>query len=111
MSLRIFPHRIKSFLEIYLSPAERLSEIIFGLIMVLTITSTLKIALTDGEAGIRTMAIAALGCNAAWGIVDGAMYILSLIHISEPTRLGMISYAVFCLKKKKKTHETEENNK
>src|SRR5450756_2713278 len=25
---------------------------------------------------------------------------LSLIHISEPTRLGMISYAVFCLKKK-----------
>ena len=31
------------------------------------------------------------------------MYGLSLIHISEPTRLGMISYAVFCLKKKK-TH-------
>src|SRR5450759_4490490 len=29
-------------------------------------------------------------------------YNLSLIHISEPTRLGMISYAVFCLKKKKK---------
>src|SRR5450756_350377 len=28
--------------------------------------------------------------------------VLSLIHISEPTRLGMISYAVFCLKKKKK---------
>src|SRR5450759_4624800 len=30
------------------------------------------------------------------------IYWLSLIHISEPTRLGMISYAVFCLKKKKK---------
>src|SRR5450756_3058873 len=29
---------------------------------------------------------------------------LSLIHISEPTRLGMISYAVFCLKKKKQKH-------
>ena len=29
---------------------------------------------------------------------------LSLIHISEPTRLGMISYAVFCLKKKKRTN-------
>src|SRR5678816_4721991 len=27
---------------------------------------------------------------------------LSLIHISEPTRLLSISYAVFCLKKKKK---------
>src|SRR5450756_1256026 len=29
-----------------------------------------------------------------------ASHQLSLIHISEPTRLGMISYAVFCLKKK-----------
>ena len=28
--------------------------------------------------------------------------LLSLIHISEPTRLRRISYAVFCLKKKKK---------
>src|SRR5659263_727014 len=35
---------------------------------------------------------------------------LSLIHISEPTRLGMISYAVFCLKKKKKT-EIEKKQK
>eukprot|EP00658_Telonema_sp_P-2_P054745 TRINITY_DN43542_c0_g1_i2.p2 TRINITY_DN43542_c0_g1~~TRINITY_DN43542_c0_g1_i2.p2 ORF type:complete len:130 (-),score=49.23 TRINITY_DN43542_c0_g1_i2:81-470(-) len=31
------------------------------------------------------------------------VYELSLIHISEPTRLLSISYAVFCLKKKKKT--------
>src|SRR5678809_1621982 len=29
-------------------------------------------------------------------------YNLSLIHISEPTRQAEISYAVFCLKKKKK---------
>src|SRR5678810_1357614 len=28
---------------------------------------------------------------------------LSLIHISEPTRQAEISYAVFCLKKKKKS--------
>src|SRR5660397_70820 len=34
---------------------------------------------------------------AALGHEDG----LSLIHISEPTRLRRISYAVFCLKKKK----------
>eukprot|EP00658_Telonema_sp_P-2_P052325 TRINITY_DN40532_c0_g1_i1.p1 TRINITY_DN40532_c0_g1~~TRINITY_DN40532_c0_g1_i1.p1 ORF type:complete len:112 (-),score=21.09 TRINITY_DN40532_c0_g1_i1:28-363(-) len=31
----------------------------------------------------------------------GALPLLSLIHISEPTRLLSISYAVFCLKKKK----------
>src|SRR5678815_1918812 len=33
----------------------------------------------------------------------GHAYDLSLIHISEPTRLLSISYAVFCLKKKNKT--------
>src|SRR5450756_2736594 len=33
--------------------------------------------------------------------IHDAVMELSLIHISEPTRLGMISYAVFCLKKKK----------
>ena len=31
--------------------------------------------------------------------------ILSLIHISEPTRLLSISYAVFCLKKKNKNYK------
>ena len=34
-------------------------------------------------------------------ILDDATYSLSLIHISEPTRQEAISYAVFCLKKKK----------
>src|SRR5665648_1188457 len=36
------------------------------------------------------------------------LYSLSLIHISEPTRLGMISYAVFCLKKKKTTNKIKQ---
>eukprot|EP00658_Telonema_sp_P-2_P017958 TRINITY_DN1701_c0_g1_i1.p1 TRINITY_DN1701_c0_g1~~TRINITY_DN1701_c0_g1_i1.p1 ORF type:complete len:158 (-),score=33.56 TRINITY_DN1701_c0_g1_i1:25-498(-) len=36
---------------------------------------------------------------------------LSLIHISEPTRLLSISYAVFCLKKKKKTNKKKRMKK
>src|SRR5665213_4234259 len=32
---------------------------------------------------------------------------LSLIHISEPTRQAEISYAVFCLKKKKKKNKKQ----
>ncbi|CUX71145.1 hypothetical protein BN3590_04221 [Clostridium sp. C105KSO15] len=47
-------------------------------------------------------------CNIYYEIADSQLtkeeLELSLIHISEPTRLGMISYAVFCLKKKKNTH-------
>src|SRR5450759_970835 len=42
------------------------------------------------------------GCLRRDQRLDAATVVdLSLIHISEPTRLGMISYAVFCLKKKK----------
>ena len=72
----LLPRRIRTFSEKYLSPEERLSEILFGLIMVLTITSTTKIGLSEGEMGIRTMIFAAVGCNVAWGIVDGVMYVL-----------------------------------
>src|SRR5678816_4733716 len=45
-----------------------------------------------------------LGCESAALLVAeraGHVGVLSLIHISEPTRLLSISYAVFCLKKKK----------
>src|SRR5678815_396793 len=38
----------------------------------------------------------------------GIVKVLSLIHISEPTRLLSISYAVFCLKKKKKKKDRKE---
>src|SRR5665648_719471 len=36
--------------------------------------------------------------DVTWEIAERKQIELSLIHISEPTRLGMISYAVFCLK-------------
>ena len=41
--------------------------------------------------------------------VAGTGY-LSLIHISEPTRRTPISYAVFCLKKKKKKRSVSYKN-
>src|SRR5660397_279394 len=40
------------------------------------------------------------------GEVHGA-HLLSLIHISEPTRLRRISYAVFCLKQKNHRLKTD----
>jgi len=58
-----------------LSPIDRCSEILFGLIMALGFTCTLSIAQT-GDVGVRTMLFAALGCNTAWGIVDAVMYVL-----------------------------------
>lgn len=77
MALPFYLRRIEKFSERYLSPSERLSEILFGLIMVLTITSTLNIALGESANDVRIMAFGALGCNIAWGIVDGIMYIIT----------------------------------
>jgi len=62
-----------------LDPVDRVSEILFGLIMVLTSTNTLSVA-TAGRAEIGTMIMGALGCNLAWGIVDGGLYLLARIN-------------------------------
>jgi hypothetical protein len=61
-----------------LEPTERFSEILFGLIMVLTFTGSLSIA-EAGREDIRMMLIGALGCNLAWGIIDGALYLMACL--------------------------------
>lgn len=61
-----------------LDPVTRLSEVVFGLIMVLTFTGSVSVA-TAGREDIRTMLWSALGCNVAWGIVDGLMFLMSII--------------------------------
>jgi hypothetical protein len=58
---------------------ERISETLFGLIMALTFICSLGVA-TSGNIQIQTMLIGALGCNLAWGIVDGGLYLLARIN-------------------------------
>ena len=61
-----------------LEPNERISEVLFGLIMVLTFTGSLSVAEAD-RAEVRTMLIGALGCNLAWGIIDGILYLMGCL--------------------------------
>jgi hypothetical protein len=58
-----------------LEPIDRISEILFGLIMVLTFTGSLSVA-EAGREDVRTMLIGALGCNLAWGIIDALLYLM-----------------------------------
>ena len=58
-----------------LDPIDRISEILFGLIMAVTIVGSLSIA-TAGRDEMRTVSMAALGCNLAWGLVDAVMYLI-----------------------------------
>jgi VIT family protein len=61
-----------------LDPVDRISEVLFGLIMVLTSTNTLSVV-NAGQAETRTMIIGALGCNLAWGIIDAGMYLMGCL--------------------------------
>jgi hypothetical protein len=90
-----------------LEPIDRVSEILFGLIMVLTFTGSLSAA-EAGRADVRAMLVAALGCNLAWGIEEwlGALGVFLLVFLStfpvaipflfvhEPLRALRLSNAV-----------------
>lgn len=60
----------------YLDPADRLNEILFGLIMVLTFTLTAGLTVADGPEAGHQLLLATIGCNVAWGVIDGAMYLM-----------------------------------
>jgi hypothetical protein len=61
-----------------LNPLERFSEVVFGLIMVLSFTGALSVA-EVGREDIRIMLLGAIGCNLAWGIIDAAFYLISCL--------------------------------
>src|SRR4249919_3994194 len=63
-----------------ISPIERISEILFGLIMALSFTCAISLAETD-RVGVKEMLFGAIGCNIAWGIIDAIMYLM--IEISQ----------------------------
>lgn len=66
-----------SFVDKYLDPASSMGEVLFGLIM--TLTFTLGAGLTiqeEGAEGARALLIATVGCNIAWGVIDGVFYVL-----------------------------------
>lgn len=70
-----------------LDPVDRVSEVLFGLFMVLTFTGTLSV-LDSGREEVRNMLVAAIGCNIAWGFVDGMMYVLrNLVARGRSARL------------------------
>src|SRR5215831_16459699 len=61
-----------------LAPTERIGEVLFGLIMVLTFTGSLSVA-DAGRDDVRKMLAAALGCNIAWGVIDAVFYLMSCV--------------------------------
>jgi VIT family len=69
------------FTERHLDPGSRLGEILFGLIMVLTVTLAAGFNVAEGRKGARQLLLAAIGSNVAWGIIDATMYIMNCMIV------------------------------
>jgi VIT1/CCC1 family predicted Fe2+/Mn2+ transporter len=65
-------------LKLLLNPMDRVSEILFGLIMALSFTCSIGVS-NRGPTEIRQLLIGAIGCNLAWGIVDATMYLIGVL--------------------------------
>ena len=78
-----------------LDPVDRISEILFGLIMAVTIIGSLSIA-DAGRNEVRSVTVAALGCNLAWGLVDAVMYLVRTL--TERTRNRTLAAQVLAAK-------------
>ena len=88
------PLQRERFTERYLEPVDRLAEIVYGVLIVLTFTLAYRgiesrYGAPEGVAtAVQRMLLAAIGCTIAWGLIDGVMYILtSMFERSERQRL------------------------
>jgi hypothetical protein len=78
-----------SWVERQLDPGERLGEVLFGLVMVLTFTLTAGLNVAEGREGVRSLLVSAVGCNVAWGLIDGVFYVMGgLFHRGRRNRIA-----------------------
>ena len=84
---------MRNFATQHLDPGSHMGEALFGLIMALTFTLGANLVIQEeGREGTRQMLIGLLGCNLAWGIIDGVLYVLGCAF--ERGRVQRIGYEV-----------------
>jgi hypothetical protein len=71
----------------YIDPGETLAEVLFGLIMALTIISGAEIFSAPSELDAHRLVMAVVGCNVAWGVIDAVLFVLgSMFYRSQRAR-------------------------
>lgn len=73
-----------SFTERHLDHNEIVGELLFGVIMALSFTLGAGLVVQDGPEATRAILLGLLGCNIAWGLIDGGMYVMN--SVLERTR-------------------------
>ena len=64
----------------YLYPHERLIELIYGLVIALAITNSVRLVGMSGTVDIDLMVQTALGAGIAWGIIDALLYLVVIVY-------------------------------
>jgi hypothetical protein len=70
---------IASFIHRYLDPVDSLGELLFGLIMALTLTLGVRLLSQRPDIDPQELVGAMVGCNIAWGIIDAVLYLLGSV--------------------------------
>lgn len=75
MEHAVTPRMIRSLFDT-LDPGDALGEVLFGLIMALTWTVGSRLVMQEEGLDVRGLVISTIGCNVAWGIIDGVLVVL-----------------------------------
>ncbi len=70
---------VGDFVHRYLDPGDSLGELLFGLIMALTLTLGARLLSQNSELQPHDLVVALIGCNIAWGVIDAVLYLLGAI--------------------------------
>jgi len=76
----------------HLAPGERLGETLFGLIMTLTFTLGAGVLVGTAEGASTSLLYATIGCNVAWGLIDGVLLVLG--RMFDRGRLARLGHAI-----------------
>jgi hypothetical protein len=72
-----------------LKPNESLTQLVSGLIVVLTFTLAASVASGGGQDGARAALLGAIAANASWGIINAVLYVMdSAFDRNRQIRIG-----------------------
>jgi hypothetical protein len=77
-----------SFLHRYLEPAETLGELFFGFVMAMSFTIGGGVLAERDPAIAEEVILGAVACNLAWGVIDGAIFVMG--RMFERGRIGRV---------------------
>jgi VIT1/CCC1 family predicted Fe2+/Mn2+ transporter len=63
----------------YVDPTDSLGELLFGMIMALTLTVGARLLSRRDDINPHDLVLALIGCNFAWGVIDAVLYAIGSI--------------------------------